>query len=157
MPELREGDRAPAFELPASTGGTMALSDFQGRQKLVLYFYPRDMTAGCTKEACSFRDLQEEFAEAGAAIVGVSTDDLKSHDKFAAKHELTFPLLADTDAAVAHAYGVWKEKNTYGKKHMGIERTTFVIDAKGVIRKIYRKVKVDEHADAVLAAVRELG
>jgi len=157
MPELREGDRAPAFELPASMGGTMALSDFRGKQKLVLYFYPRDMTPGCTKEACSFRDLQEEFAEAGAAIVGVSTDDLESHDKFAAKHELTFPLLADTDATVARAYGVWKEKSMYGKKHMGIERTTFVIDAQGVIRKIYRKVKVDEHADAVLAAVRELG
>ncbi len=157
MPELREGDRAPAFGLPASTGGTMALSDFRGKQKLVLYFYPRDMTPGCTKEACSFRDLQEEFAEAGAAIVGVSTDDLESHDKFAAKHELTFPLLADTDATVARAYGVWKEKSMYGKKHMGIERTTFVIDAQGVIRKIYRKVKVDEHADAVLAAVRELG
>jgi len=135
----------------------MALSDFRGKQKLVLYFYPRDMTPGCTKEACSFRDLQEEFAEAGAAIVGVSTDDLESHDKFAAKHELTFPLLADTDATVARAYGVWKEKSMYGKKHMGIERTTFVIDAQGVIRKIYRKVKVDEHADAVLAAVRELG
>jgi len=156
MAELHEGDQAPGFDLPASTGGNIRLGDFRGRQKVVLYFYPRDMTPGCTQEACSFRDLQEEFAAAGAAILGVSTDDLASHGKFAAKHELSFPLLSDAAAQVAEAYGVWKEKNRYGKRALGIERTTFVIDEAGVIRKIYRKVKVDEHADQVLAAIRGL-
>lgn len=154
MAELSVGSKAPEFALPASTGETISLKDFLGQQKVVLYFYPKDMTSGCTKEACNFRDLQAEFAAAGAVILGVSTDDLNSHGKFIAKHGLNFPLLADTDAALATAYGVWKQKSMYGKQYMGIERTTFVIDEKGVIRQIYRKVKVDEHADQVLAAIR---
>jgi len=154
MAELSVGERAPEFALPASTGGTIRLQDFRGKQKVVLYFYPRDMTPGCTKEACSFRDLQAEFAEAGAAILGVSTDDLASHGKFVAKHELNFPLLSDTDAAVAQAYGVWKQKSMAGKQFMGVERTTFLIDEDGIIRQIYRQVDVDEHADEVLAEIR---
>ena len=157
MSELKEGSKAPAFTLPASTGGQISLGDYQGKQTIVLYFYPKDMTPGCTQEACSFRDLSEEFAAAGAVILGVSTDDLDSHGEFVARHDLTFPLLSDGDAKVGEAYGVWKERNTYGKKHMGIERTTFVIDREGVIRRIYPKVQVDQHADMVLEFVTSLG
>ena len=156
MAELKEGSQAPAFTLPASTGGEISLADYRGKQAVVLYFYPKDMTPGCTQEACSFRDLAEDFAEVGAVILGVSTDDLASHAKFVAKHELNFPLLADAEAAVCQAYGVWQEKNNYGKKYMGIVRTTFVIDKDGVICKIYPKVKVDQHADTVLEFLRAL-
>lgn len=154
MATLQEGDKAPEFKLPASTGGEIRLSDFAGKQVVVLYFYPKDMTPGCTQEACSFRDLAEEFAEAGAVILGVSADDLESHGKFRDKHELNFPLLSDLDGIVAEKYGVWKEKNMYGKKKMGVVRTTFVIDREGIIRKIWPKVKVDQHADQVLETVR---
>jgi peroxiredoxin Q/BCP len=156
MSEVTEGKRAPQFTLPASTGGKTALKDFRGESNVVLYFYPKDMTSGCTKEACSFRDHKGEFADAGAVILGVSPDDLDSHGKFTAKHNLNFPLLSDAGAKVATKYGVWKEKSMYGRKFMGIERTTFVIDKAGKIRKVYPKVKVDKHADAVLAFVREL-
>ncbi len=156
MAELTEGKRAPAFSLPASTGDKIALKDFNDNSTVVLYFYPRDNTPGCTKEACSFRDLSSELEEIGAVILGVSTDDLKSHDKFAAKHELNFPLLSDTDAAIATKYGVWQEKKMYGKSRMGIVRTTFVIDKAGKIRKIWPKVKVDQHADEVLEFVKSL-
>ncbi|NPV45344.1 MAG: thioredoxin-dependent thiol peroxidase [Armatimonadetes bacterium] len=156
MAQVSEGSKAPDFRLPASTGGEIGLADYRGKQIVVLYFYPRDMTPGCTQEACSFRDLQEEFAELGAVILGVSTDDLASHSKFQAKHDLNFPLLSDVDAKVAQAYGVWQEKSMYGKKSMGIVRTTFVIDRDGVVRKIYPKVKVDQHADAVLDFVKSL-
>ncbi len=156
MAELTEGKRAPAFSLPASTGDKIALKDFNDKSTLVLYFYPRDNTPGCIKEACSFRDLTSEFEEIGAVILGVSTDDLKSHDKFAAKHELNFPLLSDTDSAIATKYGVWQEKKMYGKSRMGIVRTTFVIDKAGKIRKIWPKVKVDQHADEVLEFVKSL-
>lgn len=156
MAELTEGTKAPDFRLPASTGGEIALSDYAGKQTVVLYFYPRDMTPGCTQEACSFRDLQDEFAQVGAVVLGVSTDDLASHGKFQEKHDLNFPLLSDVDAKVAQAYGVWKEKNMYGKKSMGVVRTTFVIDRSGTVRKIYPKVKVDQHADAVLEFVQGL-
>jgi len=157
MPALAVGDKAPEFALPASSGGEISLSDFKGKKAVVLYFYPKDMTPGCTKEACGFRDLQQDFAEAGAVILGVSADALESHSRFVDKHELNFPLLSDLDAVLAQQYGVWKEKNNYGKKYMGIERTTFVIDKQGVIRNIYPKVKVDQHADAVLESVRGLG
>ncbi|MEN6546727.1 MAG: thioredoxin-dependent thiol peroxidase [Armatimonadia bacterium] len=157
MATLKEGDKAPAFRLPASTGSEISLADFAGKKAVVLYFYPKDMTPGCTQEACSFRDLASEFEEAGAAILGVSADDLASHGKFADKHELNFPLLSDLEGKVAQQYGVWKEKNMYGKKKMGVVRTTFLIDQKGVIRKVWPKVKVDQHADAVLEAVRGLG
>ncbi len=157
MSELVTGQKAPQFSLPASTGNKVALKDFKGKNVVVLYFYPRDNTPGCTKEACSFRDLQAEFEEAGAVILGVSTDSLESHDKFAAKYDLRFPLLADKDAEVATKYGVWQEKNMYGKKSMGIVRTTFVIDRDGKIAKIWPKVKVEEHADEVLEFVKSLG
>lgn len=157
MSEIAEGKKAPGFTLPASTGGKISLNDFKGKNHVVLYFYPRDMTSGCTKEACSFRDLKGEFEAAGAVILGVSTDDLASHEKFTAAHSLNFPLLSDPDAAVSTRYGVYKEKSMYGKKFMGIERTTFVIDRDGVIRKIFPRVKVEKHADAVLEVVRALG
>jgi len=136
MADLAEGQKAPAFTLPASTGGKTSLRDFAGKQHVVLYFYPRDMTPGCTQEACSFRDLRSECERAGAAIRGVSTDDLGSHSKFAEAHDLSFPLLSDADAKVATKYGVWKEKRQYGRTYMGIERTTFVMDKAGVIRRV---------------------
>jgi peroxiredoxin Q/BCP len=157
MSELSEGMVAPDFELPSSAGGSVKLSDFRSKSHVVLYFYPKDMTPGCTTEACSFRDLRGEVEAAGAVILGVSSDDLKSHGKFIGMHGLNFPLLSDTDTAVSSRYGVYVEKNRYGRKYMGIERTTFIIDREGVIRKIYRKVKVDQHADEVLEFVRSLG
>ncbi|MGD9519269.1 MAG: thioredoxin-dependent thiol peroxidase [Armatimonadota bacterium] len=156
MAEVVEGKKAPQFTLPASTGQRISLKDYRGKSHVVLYFYPRDMTPGCTKEACSFRDLGKEFAAAGAVILGVSTDDLSSHEKFTKAHHLTFPLLSDNDAKVSTKYGVYKEKNMYGRKVMGIERTTFVIDREGVVRRIWRKVKVERHADEVLDFVRNL-
>ncbi len=156
MAEIAEGKKAPAFSLEASTGGKISLKDFKDKSHVVLYFYPKDLTSGCTKEACSFRDLRQEFEDAGAVILGVSTDDLTSHGKFVAKHELNFPLLSDPGAAVATKYGVWQEKSMYGKTYMGIVRTTFVIDKSGTVRKIYPKVKVDQHADEVLEFVRSL-
>ena len=156
MSELAEGKRAPQFTLPASTGGKIALRDFKAKAHVVLYFYPKDDTPGCTKEACSFRDLQGEFEEAGAAILGVSADDVDSHEKFVGKYGLNFPLLSDDGAKVCTKYGVWKEKSMYGKKRMGIVRTTFVIDKAGTIRRIYPKVKVDTHGDEVLEFVRGL-
>ena len=157
MEQIAEGKQAPDFSLPASTGGEISLKDYRGKANVVLYFYPKDMTPGCTTEACSFRDTKGDFEAAGAVILGVSTDDLASHDKFIAKHELNFPLLSDPDAAVCTMYGVWQEKNQYGRTFMGVQRTTFVIDKAGVIRKIYPKVKVDDHADEVLEFVRGLG
>ena len=150
------GQPAPAFTLPTVGGQSIALADYQGKQAVVLYFYPADDTPGCTKEACSFRDLGSQFAEAGAAILGVSPDPVDSHAKFAGKYSLNFPLLADTDKAVAKAYGAWGEKTSYGKTSQGILRTTFVIDRKGIIQKVFPKVKVDQHGDEVLAAVRGL-
>ena len=131
----------------------VSLADYQGRP-LVLYFYPKDDTPGCTKEACGFRDLGAEFAASGAAIFGISPDSARSHAKFIEHHTLSFPLLSDEDKAVCQAYGVWKEKVNYGKKYMGVERTTFLIDAKGVIERIWPKVKVEGHVEAVLAAIR---
>ncbi|MCC6626053.1 MAG: thioredoxin-dependent thiol peroxidase [Chloroflexi bacterium] len=150
------GQPAPGFRLPASGGGTVGLDDFAGRQHVVLYFYPRDDTPGCTKEACAFRDLQAEFAATGATILGVSTDSVAKHDAFAAKHNLPFPLLADVDHAVAERYGVWQQKLNYGRAYLGIVRTTFLIDRDGVLRRVYPKVSVTGHADAVLRDVRAL-
>lgn len=121
----------------------------------MLYFYPKDDTPGCTTESCNFRDMQPDFEEAGAQILGISMDDVDSHAKFAEKYKLPFPLLADTDASVSTAYGVYKEKNLYGKKSMGIERTTFVIDKEGKVARVYPRVKVDQHADEVIAFLRE--
>ena len=149
------GKPAPDFSLPSTTGETVSLRQFKGRKTVVLYFYPKDETPGCTKEACGFRDLAAEFEKAGAVILGVSPDPMDSHLKFKDKHQLPFPLLADEDATVARAYGVWKQKNLYGKKYMGIERTTFVIDRTGRIAQIYPKVKVDGHVADVIEFLRE--
>jgi len=150
------GQTAPPFRLPASTGGELGPEDFKGKQALVLYFYPKDDTSGCTAEACAFRDLQAELAAGGAAVVGVSPDALKSHAKFVGKYGLNFPLLADEGSRVSTQYGVWKEKSMYGRKYMGVERTTFLIDRDGIVRKVYPKVSVTGHADAVLADLAAL-
>lgn len=154
MPELKEGVAAPDFTLTATDGRTVKLSDFKGKKSVVLYFYPKDDTPGCTHEACDFRDLSKKFQSAGAEIFGVSFDSVESHKKFSAKFKLPFPLLADTDKTVASQYGVYKQKSLYGKFFMGIERTTFVIDRDQKIRKIFPKVKVDGHAEAVLSVVQ---
>ncbi len=159
MPELAVGTPAPDFSAPAVTRSgeaTLSLADFRGKSALVLYFYPKDDTPGCTTQACGFRDMTPDFAAAGAAIVGVSPDDESSHRAFAEKFALPFPLLADPDHVVAEAYGVWKEKNNYGKKYMGIERTTFVVDKAGLVARVYPRVKVEDYAPMVLAFVRTL-
>ena len=150
---VQAGDPAPDFTLPASTGENVSLSDFRGKQAVVLYFYPKDDTPGCTKEACSFRDLSAEFAEKGAVILGVSPDSVNSHRKVRDKYQLPFTLLADQGAEVATKYGVWKEKSMYGKTFMGVERTTVVIAKDGRVSKVFPKVSVDGHADEVLAAL----
>ncbi len=151
-----EGRKAPAFELPDSSGAAVRLKDLIGRDKLVLYFYPKDMTPGCTREACGFQDRLAEIAGAGAQVVGISADASGSHQKFAAKYMLRFPLLSDADNRVAKLYGVYKKKSLYGREFMGIERTTFLIDKSGAIRKVFPKVKVDGHPEAVLAALKEI-
>lgn len=148
---LNEGDIAPDFTTKDQNGNAVKLSDFKGK-RVVLYFYPKDDTPGCTKEACSLRDSFDVFEEKGIKILGVSTDNEKSHQKFITKYNLPFDLLADTEKEIVEAYGVWGEKNMYGKKYFGINRTTFLIDENGKIIKIFKKVKVDEHADEVLQA-----
>ncbi len=150
------GQAAPDFTLQDQAGSPIRLSGFQG-SPIVLYFYPKDDTPGCTKEACAFRDAFAEYRKRGAQILGVSPDDPKSHAKFVEKYELPFTLLADPDHQVCEAYGVWKEKNLYGRKSMGVERTTLVIDGQGVIRAVFPRVKVDGHSEAVLKALDELG
>jgi len=147
-----EGEPAPDFRLPADDGKTYALRDLRGK-KVVLYFYPKDDTPGCTKEACSFRDNLSRVSSKGAIVLGVSKDDLESHAKFREKYSLSFPLLSDPEGKVLSAYGVWKEKNLYGKTFMGIERTTFVIDEGGRIQKVFPRVKVEGHVDEVLAVL----
>lgn len=149
------GKAAPAFTLETDAGTTVSLKDFKGKT-IVLYFYPKDDTSGCTTEACEFRDLMPRFTKGSAVILGISPDSVKSHQKFKAKYELPFTLLADTEKTVAEAYGVWKEKSMYGKKYMGVERTTFLIDAKGVLRQVFEKVKPAGHAEAVAAAIAAL-
>ena len=153
---LQEGDAAPDFEVRDAEGSAVKLSDLRGR-KVVLYFYPKDDTPGCTKEACSFRDSFAEFGRRGIEVLGVSTDDEKSHRKFAEKYRLPFKLLADTDHRVADLYGVYGEKQFMGRKYMGVARKTFLIDEEGRLRKVFDKVKVDEHADEVLKAFDEPG
>ncbi|MES2789412.1 MAG: thioredoxin-dependent thiol peroxidase [Planctomycetota bacterium] len=152
---LKVGDRAPAFELPAYPEGKIKLSQFKG-QNVILYFYPRDNTPGCTTEACDFRDGAPQFAQADTVVLGVSTDDVTSHQKFAEKFTLPFPLLADTDHAVAEKYGVWVEKSNYGKKYMGIQRATFLINKQGKIAAIWPNVKVAGHAAKVAEALSQL-
>jgi peroxiredoxin Q/BCP len=150
---VAEGQPAPDFTLSDQHGQPVTLSKLQGKP-VVLYFYPKDDTPGCTKQACAFRDARADYEAAGATVLGVSPDSVASHGKFATKYELPFTLLADTDQNACEAYGVWKEKSMYGKTYMGVERTTFVIDASGRIAKVFPKVKVDGHADAVLEAIR---
>jgi peroxiredoxin Q/BCP len=149
------GRKVPDFTVPATGGKPWMLSAAAGR-KLVIYFYPKDNTSGCTKEGIAFRDLHAQFRKAGTDIVGVSPDPLASHEKFKARFEFPFDLLADEDKKVCGIFGVFKEKSMYGRKYMGVERSTFLIDAKGVLRQEWRKVKVDGHAGEVLAAAREL-
>lgn len=154
--ELAEGDSAPDFEIGRDGGATVTLSAFAGKP-VVLYFYPKDDTPGCTKEAIAFTELLPQFKQAGvAAIIGVSPDSVKKHDKFAAKHGLSITLGSDEDVALANRYGVWKQKSMYGRTYMGIERTTFLIDADGKIARIWRKVKVAGHAEQVLESLKTL-
>lgn len=150
------GDRAPAFDLPAYPEGRCKLSQYKGKQNVVLYFYPRDDTPGCTTEACEFRDDIGQFADAETVVLGVSTDSVESHRKFSTKFSLPFPLLADEDHEVAEKYGVWVEKNMYGKKSMGIQRATFLIDRQGKVAAVWPKVKVDGHVAEVAEALKEL-
>ncbi len=152
---LTAGQPAPGFSLDSTEGKKLSLKDFRGK-KIALYFYPKDNTPGCTREACSFRDSFGDFTKAGAVVLGISPDQLPAHDKFKQKYSLPFPLLADPDHAVAEKYNVWKEKKNYGKTYMGIERTTFLINAAGQIARIFPKVKVDGHHEAVLAALAEI-
>ena len=148
-------DTAPDFALPADGGNDISLTSLKGKT-VVLYFYPKDDTPGCTKEAIAFSGLKDAFDEAGAVVVGVSKDTVAKHDKFKAKHDLKVALGSDEAGATVEAYGVWVEKSMYGKKYMGIERATFLIDGDGVIRNVWRKVKVPGHAEAVLEAVKGL-
>lgn len=152
---IEEGAKAPDFTLAADDGKKVKLKDLHG-SPVVLYFYPKDDTPGCTKEACAFRDRKKELEKLGAKVLGVSADDVASHVKFRDKFELNFPLLADTDHAVAEAYGAWREKNMYGKKSMGIQRSTFLIDSEGKVCKVWKKVSVDGHDEEVLAALKAL-
>jgi thioredoxin-dependent peroxiredoxin len=152
---IEEGAAAPDFKLPADDGREVELSALRGRP-VVLYFYPKDDTPGCTKEACSFRDRKGEIEARGAVVLGVSPDSVASHGEFRDKYGLNFPLLADAGHRVAEAYGAWREKNLYGKKSMGIQRSTFLIDREGRVRKVWRKVSVDGHDEEVLAALARL-
>lgn len=153
--DLQPGDAAPAFDLPTDGGGRVSLAELAGKP-VVLYFYPRDDTSGCTKEAIAFTGLKAEFEALGAVVLGVSKDTVAKHDKFRAKHELDVTLISDAESDLCERYGVWVEKNMYGRKSMGILRSTFLIDAGGKIAKVWRKVKVDGHAEAVLDALRAL-
>jgi len=149
------GSPAPAFSLPADDGRTVSLAEFAGK-KVVLYFYPKDDTPGCTKEACAFRDQLPDFSGIDAVVIGISKDSVAAHTKFKAKYDLPFVLLSDKDGDVSERYGVWKQKSMCGRTYMGIERSTFLIDGAGVIRQVWPKVKVEGHAAAVLKAARAL-
>lgn len=152
---VTEGQKAPDFSMATDGGGTVKLADLKGK-KVILYFYPKDDTSGCTTQACGFRDELPNFNGADAVIIGVSKDSVKSHDKFKAKYDLPFALGSDEDGDVCEKYGVWVEKSMYGRKYMGIERTTFLIDGTGTVRQIWRKVKVPGHVEDVLKSVKEL-
>ncbi len=149
---IEPGVKAPAFTLLSDAGEKVKLADFLG-SKVVLYFYPKDDTPGCTKEACAFRDRKQEINQAGAVVLGISADDPQSHAKFRDKYQLNFPLLADTDHKIAEKYGAWREKNMYGKKSMGIQRSTYLIDASGKVEKVWKRVQVDGHDEQVLLAL----
>ena len=152
---LAENDAAPIFSAPTNGGGVIRLEDLRG-SKVALFFYPKDDTSGCTKEAISFSQARQAFDDAGTRIIGVSIDSPASHDRFVAKHDLTIPLVSDETKAIVEAYGVWVEKSMYGRKFMGTERATFLIDGEGIIRRIWRKVKVPGHVEAVLRAAQAL-
>jgi thioredoxin-dependent peroxiredoxin len=152
---IEPGQKAPAFTLPAHDGSQVRLSDYAGKP-VVLYFYPKDDTPGCTKQACAFRDAHAPLKKAGAVVLGVSADDVTSHGKFRDKYKLNFPLLADTDHKVAEKYGAWREKNMYGKISMGIQRSTYLIDAAGKVARVWKRVQVDGHDQKVLEALLEL-
>jgi peroxiredoxin Q/BCP len=152
---IEAGAKAPDFTLTADDGSKVRLADLRGGP-VVLYFYPKDDTPGCTKEACAFRDLAAEMRKAGATVLGVSPDDVESHAAFRDKYRLNFPLLADAGHKLADRYGAWREKNMYGKKSMGVQRSTFLIDAEGRVAKVWKRVQVDGHDQAVLAALGEL-
>ncbi len=149
------GKKAPDFTLPADNGSKVKLSALKGKP-VVVYFYPRDDTPGCTREACAFRDLRQEMTKLGAEILGISTDDLASHKRFRDKHSLNFPLLADVDHRVAERYGAWREKTRFGKTSMGVQRSTFLIGPDGVVRKVWKSVSVDGHDQQVLNALKAL-
>jgi peroxiredoxin Q/BCP len=152
---VEAGERAPAFSLTADDGMKVRLADLTGRP-VVVYFYPRDDTPGCTREACSFRDQRAELKKLGAEVLGISTDSVETHSKFRDKYALNFPLLSDPDHRVAEKFGAWREKNMYGKKSLGIQRSTFLIDGDGKVVKVWKAVKVDGHDAQVVAALREL-
>lgn len=152
---IAENDKAPAFSAPTDGGGTLSLADLKG-SKAVLFFYPKDDTSGCTKEAIAFSEALPAFERAGTKVVGISIDDVASHDKFVAKHGLKVPLVSDADKAIVEAYGVWVEKSMYGRTYMGTDRATFLIDADGAVRRVWRKVKVPGHVEEVLAAAEAL-
>ncbi len=154
MTKLQIGDKAPEFKLPASDGKNYSLQDFKGK-KVVLYFYPKDDTSGCTKEACSFRDNLAVIKKKGAIVIGASPDAVKAHEKFVSKYDLNFPLLSDESKTMLQEYGVWQEKSMYGRKYFGVIRTTFVIDEKGKISHIFPKVKVEGHTKEILKALAE--
>jgi thioredoxin-dependent peroxiredoxin len=153
MAELKVGDKAPGFSLPASTGKTISLSDYAGQKRVVLYFYPKDDTPGCTKEACSFRDTLPRIDAKDTVVLGVSADDLKAHDKFIAKYQLNFPLLSDADHKTAEAYGAWGEKSMYGKKYFGMIRKTFIIGKDGKLEHVFDKVSPEGHGEEILQLI----
>jgi peroxiredoxin Q/BCP len=152
---IEPGKRAPAFTLPADDGSKVRLADLAGKT-VVLYFYPKDDTPGCTREACAFRDAREDLQAEGVSVLGVSPDGVASHGKFRDKYQLNFPLLADEDHKVAEKYGAWREKNMYGKKSMGIQRSTYLIGPDGKVVRVWKKVSVDGHAEEVQAAIAEM-
>ncbi len=152
MAELKVGEKAPDFTLPTGEGGKLSLKKLKGK-KVILYFYPKDNTSGCTKEACSFRDNLKSIETKGAIVVGISTDSQASHARFAQKYGLAFVLASDEGKEIVKKYGVWKKKSMYGKEYIGIERSTFVIDEKGTISNIFRKVKVDGHTEEILSLI----
>ena len=152
MNMIKEGDKAPTFNLESTSGEKISLEDFEG-ETVVLYFYPKDDTPGCTREACDFRDNYFDYLDKGAVILGISPDSRESHENFSDKYSLPFPLLVDKDHKVSEQYGVWVEKNTYGKKSWGIQRSTFIIGPDGIIKKAFAKVNVEGHAEEVMAAL----